>query len=312
MTRTLSPTDVQALIVAGGLDIVDVREPGEWATGHLPGARLVPLAQVQADPRRALPRDKVLLVCQRGQRSLTAAKLAEGLGFGDVYSLEGGTAAWAKAGFPIEVPEPPRREKTAPPPGNEPAKVDAPEPSLDTIVGENVRVLRTNRGMTLDVLAKHAGISRATLGQIELGRTVPSVNVVWKIARAFDVPFSSLLATSARITTSVLRKAQAKRLVSADNRFSSRALFPFGEQKQVEFYELWLAPHGREEADAHQPGTRENLVVTSGRLEIEIAGERLELGEGDAAVFSADVPHAYVNPANEECWMHLVMSYTDG
>jgi quercetin dioxygenase-like cupin family protein len=49
--------------------------------------------------------------------------------------------------------------------------------------------------------------------------------------------------------------------------------------------------------------------VTSGQLEIEIGGQRHELSRGDAVVFVADVPHSYVNPSKEECWMYLVMTY---
>jgi quercetin dioxygenase-like cupin family protein len=63
----------------------------------------------------------------------------------------------------------------------------------------------------------------------------------------------------------------------------------------------------------HAPGTRENLIVTSGRLETIAGGERFELGKGDPVVFAADVAHAYVNPGGEPCWMYLVMmSYTRG
>ena len=135
--------------------------------------------------------------------------------------------------------------------------------------------------------------------------------MVWKIAQALGVPFSTLLATQPSVGTSVLRRATGKRLLSADGRFSSRALFPFGEQRKVEFYELWLAPRGVEEAEAHQPGTRENLVVVSGRLELKVGAERYLLEKGDAVLFSADVPHVYTNLDNEECWMHLVMTYTE-
>ena len=110
MVRALQPKELQALAAKEVLDIIDVREPREWATGHVPGARLVPLEQLREDPAQAVPRDDVVFVCQRGARSLTAAKVAEKLGRVHVYSLDGGTAGWAKAGLPIVVPEPaPRR-----------------------------------------------------------------------------------------------------------------------------------------------------------------------------------------------------------
>ena len=97
--------------------------------------------------------------------------------------------------------------------------------------------------------------------------------------------------------------------IDADGRFSSRALFAPDENGSFEFYELFLAAHGREDAEAHAPGTRENLLVTEGRLVLELGRERYELGKGDAIAFTADVRHAYVNPSNEACWMSLVMTY---
>lgn len=305
--KHVNAREAEALLAGGGVDLVDVREPAEWARGHLPGARLVPLGALKTDPRTALPRDNVLFVCARGGRSQQAGQVAEGLGFTQVYSLDGGTDGWAQLGLPIEVPAAPTKAPTtddAPP-----ADLEASLPELDAVIGNNLRELRSARQLSLDQTARLTGLSRTLLGQIELGTNTPSVGVVWRIARAFDVPFATLLAAPRSTTTALLRKASAKRLISADGRFSSRALFPFGDAGKVEFYELWLAGHGREDAEAHQAGTRENLVVTRGRLVLEFGGASHELAEGDAIVFGADVPHTYRNPASEECWMHLVMSY---
>jgi rhodanese-related sulfurtransferase/transcriptional regulator with XRE-family HTH domain len=322
MIHTLTPREAETLLGGGDIQVIDVREPDEWETGHLPGAHLVPLGELRDDPRRYLGRDKVLFVCEKGARSLSAAKLFEQLGLSAVYSLEGGTRAWADGGFPIEVPAPPPGKDVSPGARGPDAAAEAAtpssispnpeEPALDTIVGTNLREMRAQRGLTLDAMARLTGLGRALLGQIELGRSSPSVSVVWKIARAFDVPFSALLATPTSVATRVLRKKQAKRLVSADGRFSSRALFPLGQQDRVEFYEVRLSGHSREDAEAHQAGTRENLIVTAGRLELTVAGQRFDLDEGDAIVFGADVPHVYNNPGAEECCMCLVMIYARG
>jgi quercetin dioxygenase-like cupin family protein len=100
-------------------------------------------------------------------------------------------------------------------------------------------------------------------------------------------------------------------LSSHDGAFTSRALFPYDKPRRVEFYELRLAPHGEEHADAHPPGTVENLVVSSGALQIEVAGAREPLAAGDAIVFQADVPHAYANPSDSEAIVYLVMTYPE-
>lgn len=300
--KLVSPAELNALL-ASGLDIVDVREPSEWQTGHIPGARLMPLGRVLADPRQALPRDGVVLVCARGGRSRQAAELADGLGYQQVASLDGGTEAWRAAGLPLDG--------VAAPPGTAPQADAPPDPTLDSVVGQNLRRERTLRGWSLDDLAREAGIARTLLGQIELGKATPSISVVWKIAQAIGVPFAALLAhATPRIGTVVVRRADAKRLASADGRFTSRALYPLGDMQAPEFYELWLAPHSREDAEAHRPGTCENLVVTAGQLELHIGAEVVHLAKGDAVNFSADLPHSYVNPSGQECWAYLVMRYS--
>jgi rhodanese-related sulfurtransferase/transcriptional regulator with XRE-family HTH domain len=295
MARTLTALEAKALVDAGGVDVVDVREPHEWATGHIPGARLVPLGQLRADPDAAHLGAKVLFVCERGGRSSSAAELAQSRGIAEVFSLEGGTLAWRAASLPIVKPAATATEDAV--------------PELDALVGAHVKELRNERGYTLDVLAGLSGVGRQTLGQIELGHAVASLDTLWKIASALEVPFSALLTRPGGGELRIFRSNGAKRIVSTDGRFSSRALFVPDAGGTFEFYELWLAGHGREDAEPHARGTRENLVVTAGRLVLELGKERHELAKGDAIAFTADVPHSYVNPASEECWMNLVMTY---
>ncbi len=99
--KQLSPQQAQELIGRGEVDVVDVREPGEWSAGHLPAGRLVPLGQLRANPKAALPRDGVLFVCAAGIRSQTAARLAEANGLVRVFNLNGGTNAWKNAGLTL-------------------------------------------------------------------------------------------------------------------------------------------------------------------------------------------------------------------
>jgi rhodanese-related sulfurtransferase len=83
--------------------VLDVREAAEYATGHVPGAINLPQADL-ATRLDELPRDKpLLLICQGGYRSLRAARFLAQVGFGDVVSVQGGTAAWQAAGWPIET-----------------------------------------------------------------------------------------------------------------------------------------------------------------------------------------------------------------
>jgi transcriptional regulator with XRE-family HTH domain len=182
---------------------------------------------------------------------------------------------------------------------------------LTPVVGANLRRLRGQRELSLEKLSKLSGVSRAMLGQVELGQSAPTINVLWKIASALGVPFSALISARGGGGIQVLRAEAAKLLTSHDGSFSSRALFPFDEPRRVEFYELRLAPGGAERADAHNPGTVENLVVAEGAVEIEVSGRKEQLTKGDAIVFEADVPHVYRNRAERETIIYLVMTYAD-
>ncbi len=201
----------------------------------------------------------------------------------------------------VEAPQATPSERTPNEPGG----------GLAPVVGRNLRRLRTERGLSLEKLAQASQVSRAMLGQIELGQSAPTINVLWKIAHALDVAFSALIATTATIGPKVLREKDAKRLMSSDGSFQSRALFPFDEPRRVEFYELKLMPKAEERAEAHPPGTSENLVVAKGQLEMQVGQTVHALQAGDAIVFEADVEHCYRNPLSTETVLYLVMTYAE-
>src|SRR5688572_14462957 len=101
MVQTISPRQAQELISRNEVDVVDVREPNEWSSGRLPGSRLVPLGQLRASPKQALPRDGIIFVCAAGVRSQSAARLALQNGLTNVYNLSGGTKNWVRSGLSL-------------------------------------------------------------------------------------------------------------------------------------------------------------------------------------------------------------------
>ncbi|MSP72305.1 MAG: rhodanese-like domain-containing protein [Myxococcales bacterium] len=82
--------------------LVDVRQPEEFRSGHVPGAELVPLSTV---PLAAANWDKsqpIALICQVGGRSARAALHLSSMGFVDVMNVRGGTGAYVALGLPVE------------------------------------------------------------------------------------------------------------------------------------------------------------------------------------------------------------------
>ena len=105
---TPSTVDVQAAYDALQADetarIVDVREPSEWAeTGVPEGAVLIPLGDLESRADAELNADDpVYVICRSGNRSRTASDILVGLGFAEVYNVDGGVTAWTAAGLPVE------------------------------------------------------------------------------------------------------------------------------------------------------------------------------------------------------------------
>ena len=91
---------------AAGPLLVDVRERDEFVTERAQGAVLVPLSEF-AERHAELPRDRrLLMICQSGSRSMSATMFLLQRGWTDVRNVDGGTAAWAKAGLPVRHGEP--------------------------------------------------------------------------------------------------------------------------------------------------------------------------------------------------------------
>ena len=93
----------------------------------------------------------------------------------------------------------------------------ADEEDLSAVVGHNLRLLRSRRGYSLERLAQISGVSRAMLGQIELGRSAPTINLLWKVARALEIPLS---APHRRTAQPWSRGIKSSRLESPDLEFA--------------------------------------------------------------------------------------------
>jgi rhodanese-related sulfurtransferase len=104
MVNTVTPEGLTALLASGPVDLIDVRNPDEYETGHIPGARLVPLETFRADPDAHLSRGvTTVFICAKGVRSMQAAKLADRFGYEHLYNLEGGTKEWARLGLEVVI-----------------------------------------------------------------------------------------------------------------------------------------------------------------------------------------------------------------
>ena len=100
LARRLEPDAVRAL--GRDVTIIDVRNPDEWARGHVAGAQLVPLPTLH-ERLAEIPSDRPIVVhCQHGARSAKGAATLDAFGFADVHEMSGGFAHWESVGLPVE------------------------------------------------------------------------------------------------------------------------------------------------------------------------------------------------------------------
>jgi hydroxyacylglutathione hydrolase len=89
-----------------GLQVIDVRRPAEYEGGHAPRAVTAPLAKFREMlPTLGLNPDRPsAIICAGGYRSSAATSIAQQLGFTNLLNVTGGTTAWVKAGYEVEIP----------------------------------------------------------------------------------------------------------------------------------------------------------------------------------------------------------------
>jgi rhodanese-related sulfurtransferase len=101
--NSVGPSEAVRLMNREKAVVVDIREPAEYAAGHITGSRNVPLAQIEG--AKELPTNKalpVVVVCATGARAGRAVSTLRRLGHAGAVGLAGGLAAWREAGLPTE------------------------------------------------------------------------------------------------------------------------------------------------------------------------------------------------------------------
>jgi rhodanese-related sulfurtransferase len=99
----LSPNEATLLINREDAILIDVREDNEWAEGHAPSARHIPLGQLagRIGELEKFKQKPVIVICRSGNRSATACATLRKNGFEKPHNLAGGISAWQEAGLPV-------------------------------------------------------------------------------------------------------------------------------------------------------------------------------------------------------------------
>jgi len=181
------------------------------------------------------------------------------------------------------------------------------EGSIALTVGHVLHDLRKQRNLSLNDLARLSGVSRSMLSQIEIGRSVPSVIVLCKIARTFDVPMTAFLGPEVIARPVRLSADETPLRVSSDGKCVWRSLMQNKPGLKTEFYEVTLLGGAIEKVSSHPPGSKATLAVNEGSLVVALHGLRHLLVKGDVLEFQANKAHTYINPNHDQALLYLVL-----
>jgi transcriptional regulator with XRE-family HTH domain len=178
------------------------------------------------------------------------------------------------------------------------------------LIGQRLRALRQERGLSLAQVAAAAGLTRGFLSQLELGDTAASVSSLVKIASALGVEVTSLFE---RPPSPLVRHAELKPSMLGGVGLVDYLLTPAGERR-AQMIETHLEPGGH--ADTGLFARNGELVichVVSGTLAMEFDGEHCTLGTGDTITFDPKVPHNWSNPSKryrtKVIWVEVPAEY---
>lgn len=159
-------------------------------------------------------------------------------------------------------------------------------------LADTLRQLRDAHGLSLAQLGERSGVAKATLFKIEQGRTNPTVDTLASIAATFDVPIADLLRTSADRTVEVVRAGTGE--VIADDASTSVILRnQVAGAGTMELSEIRFHAERSVVSAGHGAGSREHVLVRSGRISLGLDGEMVELDEGDYATYPTATAHRW-------------------
>jgi len=178
---------------------------------------------------------------------------------------------------------------------------------LNKVIGENIKRLRTRRGLTLDETAGMTGVSKSMIGQIERGVSAPTVTTLWKICNGLKISFSSLMEACEK-QVALVGKARLAPLVQK-NVYRLFNYIPFNMNRKFEAFRMELLPGATHTSEAHRDALEEFVYVTEGQVEIRVEGEAHQLQKDDLLRFNAQLQHGYVNLSDAEAGLFIIIVY---
>jgi len=181
------------------------------------------------------------------------------------------------------------------------------ESVVSTLVGRNLRRLRKQHRLSLEELARQSGVSRAMLGQIEQGKSIPSIKTLWQVAQALGVSVSWFLEAGSDTNVLLISPPSDSPAALQQGEGELRSLQQVGDSVRDAFYELRLAPGAVLSLPAATSLRRVNVVVSSGALLVEVDEVSHVIREREALQYEASEALLWRNAGAVETQAYVVI-----
>lgn len=161
-------------------------------------------------------------------------------------------------------------------------------------VAVNLQTWRQRRGMSVSALARAAGVSKSTVSELERHNSNPSLDTLWALANALNIPLGLLFSDHDEATaTRVVRSDDPPPVALEQPGYVARLMAGWTGDGEIEVYVLRIGEGVRRESASHGFGVVEHAMPLKGRVDVGVAGDSAVLERGDLITFRADQPHHY-------------------
>jgi len=178
-------------------------------------------------------------------------------------------------------------------------KAEAPERWPARLVGGRLREARQGRGMTLDDVAREAGLTKSFVSAVERGETSPSIGSLYRLCEVLGVSIAALFETVPAPESNVVRRADVRGVSFGGEGVENYVLSPRAERR-AQVIETHIAPGG---SPGPEPWSHSGdliiATVLEGALEFRFEDHTTTLRAGDTIAYSPAEPHSWGNPDNE-------------
>jgi transcriptional regulator with XRE-family HTH domain len=160
------------------------------------------------------------------------------------------------------------------------------------VIASSLRRERGRTGLSLTEVARQAGIAKSTLSQLESGTGNPSVETLWALCVALEIPLSQLL-DPPRPKVQVIRADEGPAIYSeqADYRATLVASCPPNARRDI--YRIAVEAGPGRKSEPHMPGVVEHVVLSTGKALVGPTDDPVELHPGDYIAYPGDLPHIF-------------------